>query len=375
MRFKLFLSITLTLCCLSCSRKTDKLIVAEIVSFDRFHTEVDKTAHATTLSAMGVFSIAIDSNILVAVTSNPASIIALIDLDHENTVLEFCSRGRGPGEYLYFGTQKQFEERNGHSCLWTYDRDKEYSQLIDITGSVKEQKLVVAESWEMSNDYGVSNNYSQNSGIVILPESERFVKFPVTYQDARDNLFFSPKYVYFSPNNEAIKELEFYNEEEFSLSSFDFVNAKVLIAEGAIRIKPDRTKAIDAFYHADHLNFLDLTKNNGFSMSYSKGLTVDELASMPFQEMQKKYVRVYVDAAVTDSHVFALYSGKPEAEDPTTVPDVHSAIRIFDWDGNPLALVNLDRELISIAYDQRTKRLYGLNPEENIVYYELNDVI
>ena len=110
-------------------------------------------------------------------------------------------------------------------------------------------------------------------------------------------------------------------------------------------------------------------------MRYSKGMSVDDLAYASLSYLLQHYVDVYEDAAVTDYHVLALYSGKPGEFDGDIAPYPKSAIRIFDWEGNPLALVHVDMELKSIAYDQRTKRVYALDFEENIVYYEIDDVL
>ena len=110
-------------------------------------------------------------------------------------------------------------------------------------------------------------------------------------------------------------------------------------------------------------------------MHYSKGMSVDEIASAPESYLRQNYVRVHRDATVTDDYVFALYSGNPDALPGEMDQNRRSAIRIFDWNGNPLSLVHVDKELKNIAYDQRTKKMYALDFEENILYYELDDVI
>lgn len=363
----ILLGLAAALCFISCSKKKE-LITAEIVRFDSYDKEVSKTAHTTDISVMGAIGLAIDQNTMVVFTINPEALMTVVDLDTDSTLLEFGRVGRGPGEYITLTTAQQFVDRDGHLCLWTHNTDL-YTMLVDITESVKQQRLVYIETIELGSIY------RQRGGLMILPDGDRFVKFPVTYNDARDNIYFSPRYAYFSPENKQVKELKFFNGKTFSLSESDFVNAKLLVFDGRVKVTKDGTKAVDAYLHADHLNFLDLVNNKGFSVSHSKGLTADELSSMSMENMMQKYVNVYNDVEVTDSHVLALYSGKPESPDGAAVPDVNSAIRIFDWDGTPLALVNLDRELRNIAYDERTKRIYGLEPDENIVYYELDDVI
>ena len=317
---------------------------------------------------MGAIGMAIDRDTMIVFTTNPSALMSVVSLDTDSTLLEFGMPGRGPGEYITLTTACQFEDRNGHICLWTHNTDL-FSMLVDITESVKQQRLVRVETVELGA------MYRQRRGLMILPDGNRFVKFAVLRHDARDNVFDGPRYVYFSPENKEVKELEFFNLKPFSIADPNGPNAARVAFEGTIKITKDGTRAVDAYNFADHINFLDLTNNKGFSVSYSQGLSVDDLFNTPVERLMNKIMFTYKDVAVTDTHVFALYSGKLDLPAPQIAPAINSSIRIFDWDGNPLALVNLDRELSDIAYNQRTKRIYGLDPEENIVYYELEDVI
>ena len=212
--------------------------------------------------------------------------------------------------------------------------------------------------------------------MLALPTGEYFVKFSVTYDDARDDTRYYPQYLYFSSNDSIVRELDFFKKGSFSLSATNYPTGWELMFDGYWQLKPDGTKAVDAFRYADHLNFLDLVKNCGFSMHYSEGWSVDELATASLSDLMQKFMSAYNDVVVTDDYVLALYSGKPEIEGQDA-PYTTSAIRIFDWNGNPLALIHVDKELGHIAYDQRTKRLYTLDfdYDENIMYYELDDVI
>ena len=356
------------LCFVSCSRKTKSMISADVIEFDSFAIEANKTSYPTEISVMGVLGLSIYEDILVAFSMNPAALLSIVDLDTKNTLLEKGTRGRGPGEFLTFTTNKQFLMQNDHICLWAFDNSTMESVLIDISESIEKQTIVVVESWQLGVEY------RQSAGKLVLPSGERFVKFPVTYDDPRDNRYFYPRYVYFSSDDREIREMAFFKRGSFSISASDPVNRELMF-EGLLRIKPDGSKAIDAFYYGDHLNFLDIMNNRGFSMRYSKGMSVDDLATTSLSYQLEHYVDVYMDAAVTDDYVLALYSGKQGVLEGDIAPYIKSSIRIFNWEGNPLALVHVDRELKSIAYDQRTKRVYALDYEENIFYYEIDDVL
>ena len=360
------------LCFISCSHKEkDLLISADVIEFDSFPKEIRKTAHPTGISVMGVIGLEIYENMLMAFTVNPAALISIVDLDTGETLWEGGLLGRGPDEFLSrFSTQSQFEARNGHICLWTFVREARRGVLIDITESIAKQKTVICESWLLKAEY------AQRDGMLILPNGERFVKFPLTYDDPRDAIFYYPKYLYFSSDDREIRELDFFKRGRCSLPPLsDRMAIHQLLFDGTLKLKPDGTKAIDAFTYADHLNFLDLVKNSGFSMKYSKGIPLADLAKISRSDLNQSKLGSYKNVTVTDDYVLALFSEKQALKEGEVDRYTTSAIRIFDWDGNPLSLVHVDKELSSIAYDQRTKRVYALDFEENIMYYELDDVI
>lgn len=354
-------------CIISCTQN-ERLITADIIDFDYFAQEFNKSAYSTDISIMGVLDISIYENIMVAFTMNPVALISIIDIDTEETLYVGGVHGRGPEEFLSLSTDCQFVNRNGHICIWIHDRNARKSTLIDITETVEKQTIVSCESLQFGR------MYEQMNGMLFLPTGEHFIKFPTIHKDARDDIHYYPKYVYFSDDTE-VRELPFFKHGSFLLSASNNETVSEIMFNGVIHIKPDGTKAIDAFHYADHLNFLDLVKNQGFSMRNSKGMSVDELASASDTYLRQNFVYVYNGVAVTDEYVLALYSGKPEEWSGEIVPYTKSAIRIFDWNGSPLYLVHIDKELRSITYDRRTKRLYALDLDENIMYYELDDVI
>ena len=365
MKPKVFFCVVLImLCIISCSRK-EGLITADVIEFDSFAKEFHKTAQPS-VTVMGAYGIAICENMLIIITSNPNARFSIMDLDTGKMLFEGGANGRGPNEFITLTTNFQFVNRDGHICLWVRERDTR-NVLMDLNETIERQTIVSRESWQFGR------GFRQMNAMLVLPSGECFVKFPVTYKDPRDNIEYYPQYLYFY-DDEKVRELPFFKSGSFLLPESDHEAFISSMFHGVTCLKPDGTKAVDALFNVDYLNFLDLTKNRGFSMHYSKGWSVDYAASAPESELRKNFVWTYEDVAVTDDYVLALYSGNPEAPQEVD-PNRKSAIRIFDWTGKPLALVHVDKELHSIAYDQRTKRLYALDLEENIMYYNLGDVI
>lgn len=85
----------------------------------------------------------------------------------------------------------------------------------------------------------------------------------------------------------------------------------------------------------------------------------------------KEHVGV-TSVATSDDCIYALYIGKTFEE---ILKEAHgqeglrsNKILVFDWDGNPICLLQLDKELYSIAYNRERQCLYGIGLDESTEY-------
>jgi hypothetical protein len=65
----------------------------------------------------------------------------------------------------------------------------------------------------------------------------------------------------------------------------------------------------------------------------------------------------YLSMDSNDTHIFALYSGLNQLKNPDASFTKSNIIHIFDWNGNPVARLIVDRQLTQICVDENT--LYG----------------
>lgn len=79
--------------------------------------------------------------------------------------------------------------------------------------------------------------------------------------------------------------------------------------------------------------------------------------------------------ASDDSCIYALYLGKTLKDGLSDRAKAlySDIVLVFDWDGVPYKLLNLDREVCSISYSKTDKKLYGLGLDDNLNYtvYEI----
>ena len=78
----------------------------------------------------------------------------------------------------------------------------------------------------------------------------------------------------------------------------------------------------------------------------------------------------YLDIATTDSHVYALFSGRTRAEGRA---NYGNTVHVFDWDGNLEGVLRLDADVIALAVEPEGSVLYGVrhDPLPAVLEYRL----
>ncbi|MDR2909960.1 MAG: TolB-like 6-bladed beta-propeller domain-containing protein [Bacteroidales bacterium] len=76
----------------------------------------------------------------------------------------------------------------------------------------------------------------------------------------------------------------------------------------------------------------------------------------------------------SDKYIYALYSENTLMDAATLQDDVFfcKKILVFDWEGNPVKILQIDKELRSISFNKQQKIIYGIGKDENAnlrIYY------
>lgn len=81
----------------------------------------------------------------------------------------------------------------------------------------------------------------------------------------------------------------------------------------------------------------------------------------------------YIDLAVTEQHIFGLFSGRTEISHPGR-DNYAEYIHVFDWRGRFLGAYRLDEDVFVIAVDEGERKLYAARhlPEPAILVYDLD---
>lgn len=81
----------------------------------------------------------------------------------------------------------------------------------------------------------------------------------------------------------------------------------------------------------------------------------------------------YSNIKATPRHIYALFQGYSEEEISADAEDKFSQVYVFDWDGNLLKKIELDRIVNLFAVDDAENNIYAMSPfdPERILKYQL----
>lgn len=147
--------------------------------------------------------------------------------------------------------------------------------------------------------------------------------------------------------------------------------------QSILKVKPDGSFLVLAVRYAD---MLELYRTDGILVKRIHGpfnrepvYSVDILNGSPVMAIDTKNSIIgYIDIALTNKYIYALFSGR-------TIDEYHEKaaygnyIHVFDWNGDILSIYKSDSDLLSIAVNSDESLLYAIQyyPKVSIVVYSL----
>jgi len=136
-----------------------------------------------------------------------------------------------------------------------------------------------------------------------------------------------------------------------------------------INFHPQKNKIAIASRNLNFLAAIDINGQELFSVNGS---------DIKHKTIETDWDRIvtYVDVATNDKYIFCLYSGREmgvwNKERTKHIPNYPNNIYVFNWKGKPIANIELDHPLFSIAVDGR-KGIFGIatDLDFSLIYYDL----
>ena len=128
-------------------------------------------------------------------------------------------------------------------------------------------------------------------------------------------------------------------------------------------------KVVNAYRWMDIIEIFDINTDKSMyirSPINIKNKLINDLSGEISLERGGDAKECFVDIAYSDDYIYGLFSGN---EDNLPEAYLSNIIYVFDWDGNPIKQLNLNRKVMSISVNQNDKRIYSFDLDAGEVIY------
>ncbi|MGY6546940.1 MAG: BF3164 family lipoprotein, partial [Cyclobacteriaceae bacterium] len=144
--------------------------------------------------------------------------------------------------------------------------------------------------------------------------------------------------------------------------------------QAKIAVKPDEKKLVTAYRWHESIEIFDLADFESILIQGPEN--IDNDFALTQGENGKFHLErggdlqhTYTDLAVTDDFIYISFSGE---HDKITDSFMANTILVYNWDGEPISKINLDRKIMSFSVSSDSKRIYSFDVDKGeIIYIDL----
>ena len=137
-------------------------------------------------------------------------------------------------------------------------------------------------------------------------------------------------------------------------------------------VSPDNRYLVMAMSSINQLNILDLQKSNARkSVSIGGVQNRESVMDSERPDWHTPAWTYYSNLALSDKYIFALYRNMAYNY-PGDQEKKNGELHVFDYDGNPVCIIPLDRFIYVISYSPENNSIYALGEEDKVWRYDLS---
>lgn len=287
---------------------------------------------------------------------NDYFLYSVFDLNNESILGYFGREGRGPEEYYFPSFMSRIS--GNKSKFGIHNSVQSQFNVIEISYSSNRQLNISESKFEISPNYfriGKSGNNFVGTG---------------RFQDGR-----------YAISNDQGKITKVYGDypfqNELHLNNF----SAGMAFQSRFAFHYEGNKAVSATSASANLEILELT--NGELKTISKHHSYPP--QFEDQSQSEEFISVvwdtdnywgYHNIDVSYKYIYALYSGRKIGDSDRFF--YGDKILVFDWNGNPIIQLNLDKEVSDITVSKDDTGIYGITTDEEsgeseIIYFQIKD--
>ena len=369
---------------LSCGNRKSGLLFG-VREMD-FAGKAETTLQGTVIDAewpMSITDIIVCDSFLVLNTDEKGAQVYVYSDDCE-LLGRFSFIGRAKNEFLRSAKimgEQTFKDADGNTLIPLIDYNYAV-RVMNLQESVKNHNTTIVAEKRFANSRIVSvfKDGDDGYGAVTAVFSSVFLDDDIshTFEDYmlsefNGTVYVNPHYAVMH-DTAKVKEIWLFDKSDRNYSEDLY---------GSLYKHPKRNLVIKPLLDMDYILFFDLDNDTTFaihqsgSRSFKEGippLVTKELGIG--EEMVAEMVPHFGDVAFAESFFMVLYYATDfDVKKPDGGKD-YCELLFFDWDGNFLKSVKLDRTVTGISYDERKQILYAfIYSNESILSYNLSSVI
>lgn len=288
-------------------------------------------------------------NSLVILDYKSDSLFHLIDIKNNVYWGAFGSKGQGPNEFNHPQNIQIYDDN-----LYCYDGDKAEIKRIEINN---EEKRIACSTFVKFED---------NWSFDVIPISNQSFLANGCFEEGMfrvineksETLFTIASYPYKDEGEKNIPN---------KFRAMAYQGTMRMNRKGSIAFAVAQAKLIYLY----RLEGMKLIKSGEIVDSYAKYKPDSSMPRSYSVVFDGKSPECYMDLAVTDDFVYALYSGRTFKEFKMSCSECEY-IYVYDWTGNFINLYKLDVPVSRICLDESNKKIYAIAnlPDPTIVVFE-----
>ncbi|WP_086541032.1 BF3164 family lipoprotein [Algoriphagus antarcticus] len=290
-------------------------------------------------------------NYLIVVSFKNGDLISVYDADSQRLLMHGASNGEGENELL--APVALYVDKQERS-FYIYDGMKQRQFKYDLGEIMKNGEIGTSVSIRLPSSGDFMNP--------VIPLGKG-INLTMTYDKEGHFMFFDKE-------GEVVGKLgEF---EKMDVRGDDIPDMIYgLIWKGKYAVNKSRKLVIKAYMDYSRISFFDMEANllKDIWTGNKDMLTVEFDGQNVIKKGERKIH--YGSVKVTDSFVYALYSGEGYDNDYSVFPG--KEIHVFDYDGNRVSRYLLDKLVSDFCIDEEGNRIFGVNftSDEEVIVFNL----
>lgn len=308
--------------------------------------------------AIGNLGFRIQDTLLLITSSDNKSFRTICSLPMQRKIGAFLSVGSGPEEFVYrrYVLASTFDTLLHHVNELLYDDLRGQLYRFDITETLATHHLNI-ELVQDSLPQGCTE---------FFPIGRDFYYCRCT----EDRPTSSYRFFLCEGKKYTTSDLEIANMPRIQ----DVYNLRqhISLLSSPSAISTNRDWIIESPYYFGLINLYptDSIRRGKTLILADKMYTFEELESVPLSDRMR-----YIQNIVSYPRFFAVLWVNETTSDYRRIEGKNYSILFFDWNGNPLAQLQLDRRVISFDIDFRTSELYVLDKSDEFYKYDISHIL